>query len=162
MPSTQWEAKKTTLANAEDNPTTPPLKSQVIPHSKAFGTNFEQFYHDPQGAIAKLLETKEGQVAGAFYREDLGDIDLVWGASATDLKDLKDVKGKPLKPYGLSKIVEKHLDDFKDFEGTDTQEKLINGLIEIVTKGHVLENAGVYTIHFKNQKGSFRVGLSRE
>ncbi|WP_346009269.1 hypothetical protein [Helicobacter suis] len=56
-----------------------PLKSQAIPHNKAFGTNFEEFYHDPKGAIAKLLETKEGQVAGAFYREDLGDIDLVWG-----------------------------------------------------------------------------------
>ncbi|WP_158650294.1 putative barnase/colicin E5 family endoribonuclease [Helicobacter suis] len=41
------------------------------------------------------------------------------------------------------------------------QEKLINGLTEIVAKGRVLENAGVYTIHLKNQKGSFRVGLSR-
>ncbi|WP_163535003.1 type I restriction endonuclease subunit R, EcoR124 family [Helicobacter suis] len=62
---------------------------------------------------------------------------------------------------GLSKILEKHINDFKDFEGTDIQEKLINGLTEIVAKGRVLENAGVYTIHPKNQKGSFRVGLSR-
>ncbi|WP_407927462.1 putative barnase/colicin E5 family endoribonuclease [Helicobacter suis] len=31
----------------------------------------------------------------------------------------------------------------------------------MVAKGRVLENAGVYTIHLKNQKGSFRVGLSR-
>ncbi|WP_205437206.1 hypothetical protein, partial [Helicobacter suis] len=32
-----------------------PLKSQVIPHNKAFGTNFKEFYHDSKGAIAKLL-----------------------------------------------------------------------------------------------------------
>ncbi|WP_240328790.1 hypothetical protein [Helicobacter suis] len=54
-------------------------ESQEIPHNKAFGQNFKEFYHDPKSAIAKLIETKEGQVAGAFYREDLGDIDLVWG-----------------------------------------------------------------------------------
>ncbi|WP_458861454.1 putative barnase/colicin E5 family endoribonuclease, partial [Helicobacter pylori] len=30
-------------------------------------------------AINKLLETKKGFVAGAFYKEGLGDIDLVWG-----------------------------------------------------------------------------------
>ncbi|WP_346265325.1 hypothetical protein [Helicobacter suis] len=108
-----------------------PLKSQVIPHNKAFGTNFEQFYHDPKGAIAKLLETKEGQVAGAFYREDLGDIDLVWG-------EIRDQKGN-LQGYGLSKIVEKHLNDFSPFEGNNAYEKLGNGLEEIVSGGRWLK-----------------------
>ncbi|WP_281746774.1 hypothetical protein [Helicobacter suis] len=63
-------------------------KNQEIPHNKAFGKNFKEFYHDLKGAVAKLIEAKEGQVAGAFYREDLGDIDLVWGANVADLKDL--------------------------------------------------------------------------
>lgn len=42
-----------------------------------FGTNYPQYYHKPQEAIAKLLETRSGQVAGAFEKEGLGDIDLV-------------------------------------------------------------------------------------
>ncbi|WP_205437212.1 PBECR2 nuclease fold domain-containing protein, partial [Helicobacter suis] len=132
----QTEAKKMLdEAFSQNNVIYYKTQRQEIPHNKAFGTNFEQFYHNPKGAIAKLLESKEGQVAGAFYREDLGDIDLVWGASATDLKDLKDVKGKPLKPYGLSKIVEKHLDDFKGFEGNNAYEKLGNGLDHLVKNG---------------------------
>ncbi|WP_275896775.1 PBECR2 nuclease fold domain-containing protein, partial [Helicobacter suis] len=127
--------EKPALSRSKEETSATKTKDQEIPHNKAFGTNFKEFYHDPKGAIAKLLEAKEGQVAGAFYREDLGDIDLVWGASATDLKDLKDVKGKPLKPYGLSKIVEKHLDDFSPFEGNSAYEKLGNGLEEIVKNG---------------------------
>lgn len=32
-----------------------------------------------QSAINKLMETKEGYVPGAFSRDDIGDIDLIWG-----------------------------------------------------------------------------------
>lgn len=55
------------------------------------------------------MEEKEGQVAGAFYRKELADIDLVWG----QVKG----KGKNAKGYGLAKIVEKHLNagDFEAF-----------------------------------------------
>ncbi|WP_163532741.1 RNA polymerase-binding protein DksA, partial [Helicobacter suis] len=152
MPSNSGYSPK--LPTATKETTTPPLKSQAIPHNKAFGTNFEQFYHDPKGAIAKLLETKEGQVAGAFYREDLGDIDLVWG-------EIRDQKGK-LQGYGLSKIVEKHLNDFSLFEGNSAYEKLGNGLEEIVRNGKLVSNqAGVKTIILKKDKQEFRVGLTQ-
>ncbi|WP_240328775.1 hypothetical protein [Helicobacter suis] len=75
-----------------------PLKNQEIPHNPAFGQNFKEFYHNPKGAIAKLIETKEGQVAGAFYRKDLGDIDLVWGEAGSGRSD----------GYGLAKIAKYH------------------------------------------------------
>lgn len=32
-----------------------------------------------QDAIDKLLKEKRGHVKGAFHREDIGDIDLLWG-----------------------------------------------------------------------------------
>ncbi len=48
--------------------------------------------------MAKLLQEKRGQVAGAFYREDLGYIDLVWGSV--------EGKGKEARGLGLSKIIE--------------------------------------------------------
>ncbi|MEB2790765.1 PBECR2 nuclease fold domain-containing protein, partial [Campylobacter upsaliensis] len=56
-----------------------------------FGTNYAEFYRDGKGAVEKLLKEAEdfkqrgekgefkGQVAGAFYKEGLGEIDLVWG-----------------------------------------------------------------------------------
>ncbi|MCR2116238.1 hypothetical protein CUPS3781_09595, partial [Campylobacter upsaliensis] len=42
-----------------------------------FGENFEGF--KGKEAVLKLLEEKRGQIKGAFYKEGLGDIDLVWG-----------------------------------------------------------------------------------
>lgn len=70
-----------------------------------FGTNYPQFYHKGSEAIAHLLETKSGQVQGAFYRKDLqelsgnGEIDLVWG----EITDKTNHKG-----FGLSHIIDKH------------------------------------------------------
>lgn len=32
-----------------------------------------------QAAIDKLMQEKQGHVKGAFHREDIGDIDLLWG-----------------------------------------------------------------------------------
>ncbi|RDU51295.1 hypothetical protein CQA49_09755, partial [Helicobacter sp. MIT 00-7814] len=108
-----------------------------------FGTNYAEFYHDGKGAIKKLLQEKQGQVAGGFYKENLGDIDLVWGNES----------------IGLQKIVEKHLDDFKIWgEG---QEGLIKGLNEIVESGKIETNAGVHTIILNKDGAEYRVGLSK-
>ncbi len=85
----------------------------------------------------------------------------MWGASATDLKDLKDIKGKPLKPYGLSKIVEKHLDDFSPFEGNSAYEKLGNGLDFLVKNGELISEHGINTIIGKHNQQTYRIGLSK-
>ncbi|WP_279062388.1 hypothetical protein [Campylobacter lanienae] len=50
-----------------------------ITHIKEFGTNYAEFYHAKDLAIKKLLTERQGQVAGAFHKDGLGDIDLVWG-----------------------------------------------------------------------------------
>lgn len=108
-----------------------------------FGTNYAEYYHNPQGAIAQLLRQKQGQVAGAFHKEGLGDIDLVWGN----------------KDMGLEKILNKHSDDFKAF---DKGEKgIIKGLDEIIQNGNVVENAGVKTIIYRKGDENYRVGLSK-
>ncbi|WP_459177823.1 nucleotidyltransferase family protein, partial [Helicobacter heilmannii] len=54
--------------------TTPPLN--ITPNPE-FGENFKEFEGKGAEAVKKLLQEKRGQVAGAFYREDLGYIDLV-------------------------------------------------------------------------------------
>ena len=86
---------------------------------KEFGTNYAEFYRDGQGAVKKLLAEKQGQVAGAFYRQDLGDIDLIWGKSsgAND-------KGA----YGLAHIIDKHGDEFAKFGSETRDEQISNAL----------------------------------
>mgnify|MGYP004656996385 CR=1 FL=1 len=64
-----------------------------------FGENYAEFKGKGQEAINHLLETKSGQVQGAFHRDDLGEINLVWG----QVTDAKKHKG-----YGLAHIVDKH------------------------------------------------------
>lgn len=137
------------------NSTTTANKSQElnIQPIKEFGTNYAEFYHDGANAIKKLLTERQGQVAGAFEREELGDIDLVWG-------EFKVVKGE-IKGYGLSKIEAKHLNDFAIFEGSTPQEKMANGINEIIQKGVLESKNGVDTIIYKKDSGEFRVGLSK-
>ncbi|WP_422387771.1 DUF3519 domain-containing protein [Helicobacter pylori] len=64
---------------------------------KEFGKNYPEFALKPKEALEKLLQEKNGQVAGAAYRDDLGGIDFVWGTPKT-----KDSNG-----YGLAHILEK-------------------------------------------------------
>ncbi len=69
------------------------LQDAITP-LKEFGKNYPEFVLKPKEALEKLLQEKNGQVAGAAFRDDLGGIDFVWG------KDGKD-------GYGLAHILEK-------------------------------------------------------
>ena len=116
----------------------------IIP-IKEFGTNYAEHYHSGESAIAKLLNEKQGQVSGAFYRKELGDIDLVWGN----------------EKIGLQKIVEKHLNDFADFAGNNPYKKMSNAINEIVENGKLLTENGVNTLWYKNGDDYYLVGISK-
>ncbi|MCQ2781029.1 hypothetical protein JT205_07660, partial [Helicobacter pylori] len=74
------------------------IKKQKLETPSEWGNNYSEFKNDGLGAINKLLETKKGFVAGAFYKEGLGDIDLVWGN----------------KDYGLEHILKRRESDAID------------------------------------------------
>ncbi|GAA7034659.1 hypothetical protein AOH447_01110 [Helicobacter pylori] len=63
--------------------------------------------------LEKLLQEKNGQVAGAAYRDDLGGIDFVWGTPKT-----KDSVG-----YGLAHIIESREKQYKKLGLTSEQAK---------------------------------------
>ena len=113
-------------------------ENNIVP-IKEFGTNYAEFYHDGKGAIDKLLTEKDGQVAGAFYRKELGDIDLVWGN----------------EQIGLNKILAKHKADFDDFGG------VANGLKKIIDDGKLISENGINTIWLKKGDEYFLTGLSK-
>lgn len=62
------------------------------------------FYHKPKKAIKHLMRKKEGECIAALYREDIGDINIIWG----DVSD-------PIKHtgFGLSHIIDKHGENIK-------------------------------------------------
>ena len=102
---------------------------------KEFGTNYAEFYKDGKGAVEKLLAEKGGQVSGAFYKEGLGEIDLVWGD----------------ENFGLKHILNKHGGEFED---------IAEELDKIIQNGEVVKRKGrdeAYNIEYKG----FKVGINK-
>lgn len=64
-----------------------------------YGEQYTQFYHKPKEAIKFLMKVKRGECVGALHRDDIGDIDIVWGEVTDKIKH----KGK-----GLAHIIDKH------------------------------------------------------
>ncbi|MFA4744276.1 DUF3519 domain-containing protein, partial [Helicobacter pylori] len=106
---------------------------------KEFGKNYAEFALKPKEALEKLLQEKNGQVAGAAYREDLGGIDFVWGN----------------KDYGLEHILEKRKKQYKRLGLTNEQAKertneLIKEIPNIIQKGLKEEDKPGYAVIILN------------
>ncbi|GAA7962320.1 DUF3519 domain-containing protein [Helicobacter pylori] len=100
-------------------------KPKLETHSE-WGPNYSEFKNDGLGAINKLLETKKGFVAGAFHKEGLGDIDLVWGN----------------KDYGLEHILKRRIESYikKGLKPEFAEQRalnLIRIIPEVIEKGKV-------------------------
>nr|WP_207618452.1 DUF3519 domain-containing protein [Helicobacter pylori] len=110
-----------------------------------WGENYSEFKGDGLGAINKLLETKKGFVEGAFYKEGLGDIDLVWGN----------------KDYGLEHILKRRENQalnngINEAEAKEYAMSVVKTIPEIIEKGSAItDNNGRMAIEYQN----IRVGL---
>ena len=161
LPSSQSEAEKTTSANAKD--IIPQTTKEIIKQAKEqgksvaetkelirknkelesapineFGENYPQFYHKPHEAIKHLLETKSGQVQGAFYRDEIGDITLAWGDSNK----------------GVQHILERRTQDFID-KGLSQEQAEQKALEFVQSLPKIIENGDI-------DKGAKRIFLDTE
>ncbi|MFA4883747.1 DUF3519 domain-containing protein [Helicobacter pylori] len=115
---------------------------------KEFGTNYPEFALKPKEALEKLLQEKNGQVAGAAFRDDLGGIDFVWG------KDGKD-------GYGLVHILEKREKQYTRLglnaeQIKERTDELVKSIPEVIENGKVLkDDLGRVSVELNN----IRVGL---
>nr|WP_096524711.1 DUF3519 domain-containing protein [Helicobacter pylori] len=159
------------MANREPNENNPTLKrliqavkdmqkenekgiKQKLETPSEWGHNYSEFKGDGLGAINKLLETKKCFVAGAFHKEGLGDIDLVWGTPKT-----KDSDG-----YGLAHILERRISNEmkKGLSETEAKEYALNivkSIPEVLDKGTKgTDSLGRVFVDYGNK----RVGLNNE
>ncbi|RVZ64678.1 DUF3519 domain-containing protein [Helicobacter pylori] len=121
---------------------------------KEFGKNYPEFALKPKEALEKLLQEKNGQVAGAAFREDLGGIDFVWGTPKT----------KESNGYGLAHILEKREKQYKRLGLTNKQAKertkeLLKQIPEVIEKG-IKDND--YIGHATIRHNGIEVGLSSQ
>ncbi|UOR73985.1 DUF3519 domain-containing protein [Helicobacter pylori] len=130
------------------------IKKPKLETPSEWGHNYSEFKGDGLGAINKLLETKKGFVAGAFHKEGLGDIDLVWGTPKT-----KDSDG-----YGLAHILERRISNEmkKGLSETEAKEYALNvvkSIPEVLEKGAKgTDSLGRVFVDYGNK----RVGLNNE
>ncbi|MGL2568602.1 DUF3519 domain-containing protein, partial [Helicobacter pylori] len=119
---------------------------------KEFGTNYPEFALKPKEALEKLLQERNGQVAGAAYREDLGGIDFVWGTPKT-----KDSVG-----YGLAHVLERReqqalADGLSEAEAKEYALNIVKSIPEVLEKGTKgTDHLGRVFVDYGNK----RVGLN--
>ncbi|WQX90809.1 DUF3519 domain-containing protein [Helicobacter pylori] len=153
------------LNSVGPNPTTNALKTQeplseqanakkllklqhAITPLKQFGKNYAEFVLKPKEALEKLLQEKNGQVAGTAFRDDLGGIDFVWG------KDGKD-------GYGLAHILEKREKQYTRLglnaeQIKERTDELLKSIPEVIENGAAFkDDLGRVSVELNN----IRVGL---
>jgi len=96
-----------------------------------FGPILHEFYHDANGAIAKLTELQDGEAVAALHHPDVGDIDLVWGKEGTAKSD----------GYGLSKLIKYHPEVLSNLQGllltlTKNDDRSTERRIQLESKDH--------------------------
>ncbi len=129
------------------------LQDAITP-LKQFGKNYAEFVLKPKEALEKLLQEKNGQVAGAAFREDLGGIDLVWGTPKT-----KDSNG-----YGLAHILERRISNemkkgLSEAEAKEYALNIVKSIPEVLEKGTKgTDSLGRVFVDYENK----RVGLNNE
>ena len=83
-----------------------------------------------------MLKNKSGDLLGVFHRDDVGDIDLVWG-------DRK-------KNSGLDHIIEKHIERLKDFSSA---EEAIQVIEDVINNGQIDEKKSKWDKVFIEKDG---------
>ncbi|RKV20650.1 hypothetical protein DD748_05735, partial [Helicobacter pylori] len=125
---------------------------RAITPLKEFGKNYPEFALKPKEALEKLLQERNGQVAGVAYREDLGGIDFVWGTPKT-----KDSVG-----YGLAHVLERReqqalADGLSEAEAKEYALNIVKSIPEVLEKGTKgTDHLGRVFVDYGNK----RVGLN--
>ena len=103
-----------------------------------FGNVYNQFRGKVKAAFDFLMKHQSGDLLGVFHRDDVGDIDLVWG----------EYDG------GLGHIIRRHIIEQNDFGSVDQIRKVITS---VISNGSIVrENPDKVNIEYAGYRVSIR------
>ena len=103
-----------------------------------FGNVYNQFRGKVKAAFDFLMKHQSGDLLGVFHREDVGDIDLVWG----------DYDG------GLGHIIRRHIVEQNDFDNVDEIRDIVSS---VIANGNIVrENVDKVNIEYDGYRVSIR------
>ena len=115
------------------------LVSEPSPIGRSkFGNVYNQFRGKVKAAFDFLMKHQSGDLLGVFHREDVGDIDLVWG----------DYNG------GLGHIIRRHIVEQNDFDNVDEIRDIVSS---VIANGNIVrENVDKVNIEYDGYRVSIR------
>ena len=133
-PSQAWDAlqEKTGLSPDDFYEKLDKEEDEASPQDELEELLGEEFKgYKGQEAISKLLQEKRGYVKGAFHRDDIGDIDLLWGNDRLGLRHI---------------ILQRRKEKETEEEKVRHVNELLSNLGEAIEKAHFKK---------KNNRGNF-------
>ena len=103
----------TTEPDIDKMPIIPPDDEFIPIASGPFGDIYDNFKGRPKEAFWFLIDRQEGDLQGVFFREGIGDIDLIWGDESC----------------GVCHILLRHIND-KDFPTVNLMIQTISDIID--------------------------------
>lgn len=94
-----------------------------------------------------LIEKQSGYLRGVFHRADIGDIDLSWGDAPTRYTG-----------YGVSHIIQKHINIMGDFEDVEEAKSII---ADVINTGTICNNKDTND-RIYIEKGNYRVVIAKD
>lgn len=100
------------------------MDEEIKPVGKGvFGNIYDQFRGKARDAVRFLLNNRGGDLLGVFHRNELGDIDLIWGSKE--------------KNQGFEHIIDKHVNQLHDFE---TPEDAVSKIEDVINNGKLIKD----------------------
>ncbi len=120
---------------------------------EVFGDEFKGY--KGQAAVDKLLTEKRGHIKGAFHRDDVGDIDLIWGNDFMGLQHIiknRESQGVNAMEFlsNIAEVVEKG--EYKGKNQNNTFEFWYKGKMAIISPEYHGKKVTFLLTAFKRQK----------
>ena len=111
-----------------------------------FGKIYKWVTGKAKSAFEFLVQNRGGYLKSVYHRDDIGDIDLLWGESHNIHNG-----------YGLKHIIEKHIDYYGDFASIEEAERVISDVINNGKSYRDNKDAKLINI----EKGDYRVIIAK-
>lgn len=147
------ECQHKTKEYRQNTPHSEITKEKEVSVDELYGEEFKGY--KGQDAVNKLLQEKKGHIKGAFHRDDMGDIDLVWGNDNAGLQHIIERRlqdGINVESFlsNIAEVVENG--EYKGKNNNNTFEFWYKGKMAVITPEYHGHKVTFLLTAFKRQK----------